>query len=376
MNPSRLAKIALLCFAFSFFWQCSQNTSSETTLVTAKEEASGVNNATSDNNWFKQFAGTINGTIAITMQLNRRESQLNGNYYYNRLSKPLRLSGYAQGDSLVVEEYLANGKSTGRFTGRLLADGHYTGVWSDGTGKRSYPFSLSESIDSSLQLSTITYYRSDCSYRDSVLKSGHLEDISTFDTVCSVFEAVQLVVGGLTPDVNKKINAKITAETLAMASSEEHSSFQSFVNGVVGSPYQELSIGAYVYFKNHKILSIGFTNDFYGGGAHPLHSSTVKNYDLRTGEEIALAEIFTSEFLEQINKIGEKEFVELNGAEGWDFKPGEFKVPTNFSISEEGVEFVFNQYEIGPYAAGMPSFFLSFSKYARGVQPQWLRRNI
>ncbi len=379
MMRFRIEIVFLLLVGSFFMVQCSSDApvnDPNAQLTTQDTVVAPVQLNAADVKWFKQFNGTINGTIAISMQLNRKGTAITGSYYYDRVSKPLRLHGYMHGDSVVVEETSAKGALTGRFVGLLLADREFIGVWQDGQGKKQFPFEVKASKDSAVVVSSITYYKTDCSYRDSLLRYAPSEITSEYDTVCPVFEAVQLVIGGLAPTANKRINAAIVAETLGMADYEAHSTFQSFVNGVVGSSFQQLSIGAYVHFMNSRFISICYTNDFYGGGAHPLHASKIKNYNLSNGEEIALEHIFTTEFLGQLDAIGEKEFIDQNGSEGWDFVPGQFKLPSNFSISQEGVEFVFNQYEIGPYAAGMPSVFIAFNKYSRGVQPQWLRKNI
>ena len=44
------------------------------------------------------------------------------------------------------------------------------------------------------------------------------------------------------------------------------------------------------------------------------------------------------------------------------FEDGEFELNDNFEISEKGLTFLFNQYEIGPYAIGMPEIFIPYSK--------------
>ncbi len=372
-------KIGLFFLSVGCLWQCTSETSkNKESQVQAVQDTvvshSKINH--NDEKWFRQFSGTINGTIAITMQLNRKGDVIVGNYYYDRISKPLRLIGYAFGDSVIVQEYIANGSSTGRFWGKLYANGSYTGRWSDGKAEKHFPFELMERRDSTLTFSNMTYFQTDCTYRDSILKVDQLEDLISFDTICPSFEAIQLMVGGLTPTINKKINASIESETLKMADAPSAKTFQEFVNAVKGSVYQEVSISANVQYVDTRILSICYNHDFYGGGAHPLHQSRMKNYNLEDGKEISLADIFTPSFLDKIIEIGEKEFIEVNGAEGWFYEPGQFFVPANYSISQEGVEFFYNQYEIGPYSAGMPSFFISFKKYSSGVKAMWSKKSI
>ena len=69
-----------------------------------------------------------------------------------------------------------------------------------------------------------------------------------------------------------------------------------------------------------------------------------------------MSDIFKAGYGKELTKIAEKLFIRQNGYSDWDFSPGKgnFKLAQEFYLTENGIVFSYNQYEIGPYAAGMP----------------------
>lgn len=119
------------------------------------------------------------------------------------------------------------------------------------------------------------------------------------------------------------------------------------------------------FTETDKILCLSC--DFYSflGGAHPTGLTAYFNINKETGDTISLKDIFKSGFEPKLNTMIDKKFREMNG-----LKPGDnlaekgglfensIKFNYNFAItkdsvtSEKGIEFLYNEYEIAPYAAG------------------------
>ncbi len=87
------------------------------------------------------YTGTINGALAVQMELSFDGNQVRGHYFYETVGADLDLDGNRVGSSLAMEE-LVDGKVTGGFTGRLSADLRaITGAWISPDGARKLSFS-------------------------------------------------------------------------------------------------------------------------------------------------------------------------------------------------------------------------------------------
>jgi hypothetical protein len=114
---------------------------------------------------------------------------------------------------------------------------------------------------------------------------------------------------------------------------------------------------------NETFLSISITSYIYmNGAAHPSNQVQIQNFDLQTGEIINMRDLFNTGYKEKLKRIVEREFINEHGYESWDFTPrnGSFKLSENFSIGKKGLSFVYNEYEIGCYAAGAPELTINW----------------
>src|ERR1044071_5281227 len=68
----------------------------------------------------REFSGAINRSLRIKMTLSQNGKTLSGSYYYEKVGKPITLSGSINGQQFTLKEYDENGKSTGTFSGRFV----------------------------------------------------------------------------------------------------------------------------------------------------------------------------------------------------------------------------------------------------------------
>lgn len=128
--------------------------------------------------------------------------------------------------------------------------------------------------------------------------------------------------------------------------------------------YQYESVSDYKITYNKKnILSIPLTMYEFTGGAHGLTNIKHFNYNLITGQEIKLKDLFkvNSNYKEIINKyisddISKNPNVYFLGEDG--FKG--IKDDQNFYITEEGIVIYFSLYDIAPYSTGIPMFTITW----------------
>ena len=102
------------------------------------------------------------------------------------------------------------------------------------------------------------------------------------------------------------------------------------------------------------------TIDYYEGGAHSINQRVVMNFDNKTGQQLTLADVFVPgyeqplcEILQEtlIKKVDAKDVDDLR-SRGYLYSMNMF-APENFVLGEDEVTFVYNPYEIAPYAMGM-----------------------
>ncbi|MBR5702989.1 MAG: DUF3298 domain-containing protein [Bacteroidales bacterium] len=93
-------------------------------------------------------------------------------------------------------------------------------------------------------------------------------------------------------------------------------------------------------------------DDSYSGGAHGTTINTFLVFDLTTGRQITEADLFRDGFEEDIAEPLYDKVLENLDEDAWD---AIYEVPTpngNFSVSEQGLTWHYNQYEIAPYVVG------------------------
>lgn len=117
------------------------------------------------------------------------------------------------------------------------------------------------------------------------------------------------------------------------------------------------------------IINYTFTEDYYGGGAHPTQGVTIKRFNAYTGTQLGVWDIFvdscsnsikdmlTDKLMQQqkVNTI--EELQELGYLDMMDMF-----ITDNFWLRKDSVTFFFNEYDIAPYACGQTIISLSYDE--------------
>ena len=111
----------------------------------------------------------------------------------------------------------------------------------------------------------------------------------------------------------------------------------------------------YKEYINYTIIWEEFT-----GGAHPNSYYTVLNFNPETGEEIVLGDILKEDYDEPlteilINNLAKQlqvEDIEGIKEKGYLYQDYEMFISNNFILDTEKIVFIYNKYEIAPYAVG------------------------
>ncbi|MGL5087523.1 MAG: DUF3298 and DUF4163 domain-containing protein [Clostridium sp.] len=134
-------------------------------------------------------------------------------------------------------------------------------------------------------------------------------------------------------------------------------------------PYELVS--SYTLKSENKILS--FYVDYYQftGGAHGVTNRVAYNIDIISGKEILLGDLFKdkSNYENLINKEIEKE-IEKNSDNYFLGKDGFNGIKKNqrYYIDGQNLVVYFCEYEIAPYATGMPEFKIPLDIFGDGFK--------
>ena len=115
----------------------------------------------------------------------------------------------------------------------------------------------------------------------------------------------------------------------------------------------------------HKgILSYTVTKYTYTGGAHGMTSETTLNFDTDNGSLIGETELFLDGYEERLSSLLSLHLPEALQEPGdtamlftRDIRPN-----GNFRVSETGITYIYNQYEIGPYVLGAVEVTIPWSE--------------
>lgn len=110
------------------------------------------------------------------------------------------------------------------------------------------------------------------------------------------------------------------------------------------------------------------TTDYYEGGAHGINQTTTINFDTKTGKPLSLDDVFVPGYAKELNKIllqalkdkvGVSSTRELHD-KGYLLSMDIF-APRNFILGDETITFIYNIYEIAPYAMGTTELAIGYN---------------
>ncbi|MEJ7559078.1 MAG: DUF3298 domain-containing protein [Pedobacter sp.] len=117
----------------------------------------------------------------------------------------------------------------------------------------------------------------------------------------------------------------------------------------------------------------------FSGGAHPNSSFTYQNYNPVTHQQITLDSLLLPGSSDKLNAIAERIFrkdekltSDQSLKNNYFFEHDTFKLNTNFTITDEGLLFLYNPYEIKAYAFGITKLLIPFSELKDILKPNSL----
>ncbi|RDI42815.1 RsiV family protein [Aquicella lusitana] len=124
------------------------------------------------------------------------------------------------------------------------------------------------------------------------------------------------------------------------------------------------------------LLSVRFNNEFYfAGAAHPGRKIQVVNYDLQTGKQLALNDLFkaNSNYLNVIATYSREQLKkELQQQDNDWFEKGTAPKSENYknwNLLPEGILFTFEEYQVAAYVFGQPEVLVPYKVLESVIAP-------
>lgn len=309
-----------------------------------------------------QFKGKID-KYDIAMQLILTDSLVNGNYYYEKNGIPIEVSGRIdKNDCITIQEYDKIAGNFNEFSGKLDSKSCFEGTWIGNKNKAKLKFSLIEISEGLPKIEVENFYRENRRFIE-INKHKNSDEIRFFDTLPIAVSLQMLKLNTGNRLIDEKINKSLIAKLKTISRfGETINSFLASVDSVQEGDYSSIETSYSPFYVSKDIICVQVYNFENFGGAHPNHAAYYYNYNLKTGDEIKIEDLFAADFKGKLNSIAEKLFYKENGKTGWEFENNKFALNNNFAISAKGLLFTYNPYEIAAYAAGSPTVFIPFDK--------------
>ncbi|MEM1120239.1 MAG: DUF3298 domain-containing protein [Bacteroidota bacterium] len=107
----------------------------------------------------------------------------------------------------------------------------------------------------------------------------------------------------------------------------------------------------------------------YTGGAHGNYGTSFYNFDRNTGRILRLADLLIADHKATLKALAEpifrEKYLEAGMTQyseaGFYFENDTFTLTDNVAITQKGLKFVYNPYEIGPYAMGQQAIVIPYA---------------
>lgn len=196
-----------------------------------------------------------------------------------------------------------------------------------------------------------------------------------------------VITKGLNEKASARINAFVEKEMKGNAPSMEinldsfilegESFFKEFPESAAG---YSMEVKQEVVFNTSEIFIVEENLYSFTGGAHGNYGTIYYNFDAANGELIALNDILRTGFEEALKIKAEElfkaEYLEEGATEysemGFYFENDQFTLTNNFAIMKDGLKFLYNPYEVAPYALGQQEILIPYTSLKDLIKPDGL----
>ena len=387
---------ACLCLIIGGFIACTSDEG-----ISGDSSVGAINLEPKQTNTYHHLTGVLAG-LPISMELIEETNYHNdyghffrGFYRYDEYGGPIAIYGNLEdGNRLVLTEQGGWDSEPHTFQGRWNANGRFEGVWISGNGVDKHDFE----VRPNRQAVPLEGWGAE----DSLAAFPHWQ---YSPTMYYGAEWLEVEKDWSSPQVRQFLNDKIASGLLTPAYTKTESwseileqQFMDYYKEYCEEMESLRNIGmldsladaeaflsanynynssVQVYFNSSSLLTLGFTDYAYTGGAHGMFGTRVESYDLESQRVLQLEDVLLPGYEEQVSKALDRA-VRLK----YNLKPQqsldailfekEIQPNENFGVTDKGIFFVYSPYDIAPYAAGEVELYVSFEQITDFVQAEWL----
>ncbi|AMR33021.1 hypothetical protein A0256_17145 [Mucilaginibacter sp. PAMC 26640] len=140
--------------------------------------------------------------------------------------------------------------------------------------------------------------------------------------------------------------------------------------------FYTLNSYAKIIDQDSALVALEYGGYTFQGGAHGSSFTGFLNWNPKANKQITIDEILIDGYKAQLNKAAERIFRKdeklkdtSSLARDYFFKDNKFALNENYLLTPIGIRFVYNQYEIKPYAAGQTEIIIPYADIKTLIRP-------
>lgn len=143
------------------------------------------------------------------------------------------------------------------------------------------------------------------------------------------------------------------------------------------SVFFTIDIYSKVVFQDSAVVALEYGGYTYEGGAHGATFTGFINWNPIIKKEVHLKDVLIDGYNEKLTHIADSIFRKNEKlkdtsslARDYFFKDNKFALNNNYSLTPIGIRFIYNQYEIKPFAAGQTELLIPYDKIKELIRPK------
>ncbi len=223
---------------------------------------------------------------------------------------------------------------------------------------------------------TVAYRYWDYTYIDDKCDSTQQQECTRFHVRYPLFESTSPAIDSIYAQIDRFIELpsdySSREEAVKQKAREFMQDYYDIMEEFPEHPSWLMEKLAVVVLNRRGLLSLKFVDYYFMGGAHPSRFITFYNYDLKRGRKLTLDDLFDAKQISSLQALAEKKFrftwgipdtASLNNY-GFEFPQNRFALNRNFLLDGKGITFLYNSYEVAPYAMGITKFKVPYEELA------------
>ena len=134
-----------------------------------------------------------------------------------------------------------------------------------------------------------------------------------------------------------------------------------------------------IFLNTHNLFGVQLDSYSFTGGAHGAAFTFYSVYNTENGKLLKLGDLFIPEQRSNFVALAEQQFIQSRDIDtsmtyedaGYWFEHEEFKLNNNFRYTPQGLEILFNPYEIAPYSEGTITLNFSYEEIKSLVKREY-----